>query len=97
MIPKNPNPDKFVADTTIGHILRKIFLDTSVTQSQEYFIKHKYSAADFTSLVEEDIFKRIIGFLPNVKYRGKPFILSVAYNKKNDNYEIIVHNPSFSF
>lgn len=95
--PRKLEPDRSIADVAIGQILRKIFLDTNVTQSHEYFIKHKYSASDFTCFVEEDVFKKIVGFLPNVKYKGSPFILSVTYSKKNDDYEIIVLNPNVPF
>lgn len=92
-------PDKFINERTVGQILRKIFLDTSVTQTQDknYFIKHTYSADDFSSLTDAETFKRIIGFLPNTKYKGRPFILSVAYNRKHDNFEIMVHNPKMKF
>jgi len=92
-----PTPDRTITDETIGKILRKIYLDSRVIQSEEYFIQHTYTATDFSSLVTEDVFRRIVGFLPNLKYKGNPFVLSVAYNRKDDNYEIIAHNSSLNF
>ncbi len=96
---QKPQPDRQINEHTIGQILRKIYLDTCVTQTQEknYFISHTYAADDFTSLIDSETFKRIIGFLPNTKYKGKPFILSVAYSRKHDNFEVMVHNPKMKF
>jgi len=91
------SPDKEIDAKVIGQILRKIFLDTNVTQSSNYFINHTYRAEDFSGLVEAETFKRIVGFLPNVKYKGKPFILSVTFNKKKNNFEVIVHNPNMKY
>jgi len=86
-----------VKEEIISKIVGKIYRDTIVHQTQEYFITHIYKASQFESMVPKDIFHRVIGFFPNTKYRGKPFILSVVYHKGNDEYEIIVHNPKLKF
>jgi hypothetical protein len=41
-------------------------------------------------------FHNIIGFLPNTKYRGNQFIMSVVYDKSNKNYEITVKNQNLN-
>ena len=97
MLLSKPQPDRFINEHTVGQILRKIYLDTNVTQSPDYFIKHKYTAQDFESLIDVESFKRIVGFLPNTKYKGRPFIMSVAYSRKDDNFEITVQNPALRF
>ena len=88
---------KEISEENVSKIVGRIFRDTCVTQSKQYFIKHIYTSNQFKSIVEKKVFHSIIGFLPNTKYRGKPFIMSVIFNKKKDNYEIIVHNPKLHY
>ena len=86
-----------VKEEVVSKIVGKIFRDTMVTQSNNYFIKLKYKAESFNTCITQTAFHSIIGFLPNTKYRGKPFVLSVVYNKKLDEYEITVHNPKLKY
>jgi hypothetical protein len=88
---------KEVTEEAIGQVVGKIFRDTLVYQSPNYFIKHVYTADQFVEIIDPTTFHSIIGFLPNTKYRGTPFIMSVAYNKKQKNYEITVHNPKLKY
>lgn len=86
-----------VSEDVVSQIVSKIYRDTLVTQTKNYFIKHKYTADQFASVVDAQTFHSIIGFLPNTKYRGVPFIMSVIFNKKLKEYEITVHNPKLKF
>lgn len=83
-----------VDEKNISKILSRIYRDTMVTQSNDYFITHKYAPNQFKNIVSPRIFRTVLGFLPNTRYRGKPFIISVIYNKKNDSYEVVVKNPN---
>lgn len=83
---------KEIHEDSVSKILNKIYRDILVTQTKKYFITTTYTAEQFSHITTPDIFHSIIGFLPNTKYRGKPFILSVIFNKKLKTYEIIVKN-----
>jgi len=84
-------------EKNISKILSRIYRDTMVTKSNDYFIKHNYKPEQFKSMVNSDIFRSVIGFLPNTKYKGRPFIMSVIYNKKYDSFEIVVQNPNVKY
>jgi len=86
-----------VSEEQVSKVVGKIYRDTMVAQSNTYFIKHNYKAAQFKSMIDPEAFHSIIGFLPNTKYRGQPFIMSVVYNKGTKNYEITVHNPKVKY
>ncbi len=88
---------KEIKEESVLKILSKIYRDTIVYQSSEYFILHTYKASDFKDLVNAAEFHSIISFLPNSKYKGIPFILSVVYNKRTMDYEITVHNPTVKY
>lgn len=83
-----------IDEKIISKILSRIFRDTLVMKSGNYFITHTYNANQFGSLINPEIFHNIIGFLPNTKYKGKQFIMSVVFNKKRNTYEITVKNPN---
>jgi hypothetical protein len=85
-----------VNEKVVSQILSKIYRDTLVYQSQNYFIKHTYTASQFASIVDVISFHNIIGFLPNTKYRGNQFIMSVVYDKSNKNYEVTVKNQNLN-
>lgn len=86
-----------VSEELVSKIVGKIYRDTVVTQSPKYFIKHQYTAFQFKGMVDPETFHSIIGFLPNTKYRGAPFVMSVSYNKKTKVYDITVHNPKLKY
>lgn len=86
-----------VNEKIISKILSRIYRDTMVTQSKDYFITHTYKAAQFESMIDPKSFHSIIGFLPNTKYRGRSFIMSVVFNKKDHTYKVVVHNPSVKY
>ena len=86
-----------VSEEVVGQIVGKIYRDSVVDQSKNYFIKHVYTAQQFESIVDAETFHKVIGFLPNTKYRGVPFIMGVSYNKKTKEYDITVHNPKVKF
>lgn len=88
---------KQVDEEMVAKVVGRIYRDTMVTQSKEYFITHVYEASQFENIVTPDVFHNIVGFFPNTKYRGKPFIMSVVFNKLLKNYEITVQNPSLNF
>lgn len=86
-----------VSEELVSKIVGKIYRDTVVAQSPKYFIKHKYRAYQFKSMVDAETFHSVIGFLPNTKYRGTPFVMSVVYNKRLKEYEITVQNPKLKY
>lgn len=86
-----------VSEEDVSKIVGKIYRDSLVIQSKNYFIEHTYVAQDFESILDSETFHKIIGFLPNTKYRGTPFIMGVVYNKKTNKYCITVHNPKLKF
>jgi hypothetical protein len=86
-----------INEDVVKKVVGKIYRDTMVNQTDKYFIKHTYKASQFKDLLNESAFHAIVGFLPNSKYRGSPFVLSVVFNKKTKEYEITVHNPRIKF
>lgn len=88
---------KEISEENVVQIVGKIYRDSMVKQSGDYFITHTYTARQFETLVDNDTFHSVIGFLPNTKYHGIPFIMAVSYNKKTKEYEITVHNPRVKF
>lgn len=83
-----------ITDKVIGQILKRIYRDSMIFKSKEYFLQLKYKAVDFINLTDEKTFHGIIGFLPNTKYRNHPFVLGVVHNKRMKEYEITVKNPN---
>jgi hypothetical protein len=88
---------KEISEELVSKIVSKIYRDTMVTQSNDYFIKHVYTVQDFNELLDADVLHCVLGFLPNTKYRGNPFIMGVIFNKKTKEYEVTVHNPILKF
>jgi len=89
---------KNVDEAIVRKVVEKMYRDSMVTQSGDYFLKLKYTWKHFKEMIpEKDVFHTIIGFLPNSNHRGMPFVLSVVYNKGADEYEITVHNPRMKF
>lgn len=87
-----------VNESDVRKLVEKIYRDVMVTQSGDYFIKLKYTFKHFKDIIPDpDLFHIIIGYLPNTNHRGMPFVLSVVYNKGENNYEITVHNPRLKF
>ena len=86
-----------VKEEIIKQIVSKIYRDTMVNQSTDYFIIHRYQPWQFKDLIDPKTFHAIVGFLPNSKYRDRPFIMSVTYSKKTQEYEIVVHNPKLKY
>jgi len=82
-----------ISEQLVEQIIGRIYRDTVVSKSPDYFVKHTYSYNDFKELTSKEVFHSIIGFLPNVTYRDAPFILSVTFDKRSHNYEITVKNP----
>jgi hypothetical protein len=89
---------KNVDESIVRKVVDKMYKDSLVTQSGDYFLKLKYTHRHFKSLIPDaDVFHSVIGFLPNTNHRGIPFVLSVVFNKKDSEYEITVHNPRLKF
>ena len=44
-------------------------------------------------MIDEDSFKAVLGFLPNIKHNSQTFVLSVSYNIGNGEFELTVVNP----
>ncbi len=86
-----------VSEEVVGQIIGKIYRDSLVKQTKGYFITPVYLAKQFETFVDAEAFHRIIGFLPNTKYRGVPFIMGVSFNKMSKEYEVTVHNPKVKF
>lgn len=86
-----------VTETVVKQIVNKIYRDANTQMSGEYFIILKYTDVDFKDLIDPNSFKQLISFLPNMNYKGMPFIMSVVYSKFENNYEVTVHNPRVKF
>lgn len=88
---------KEVSDVVVKKIISKMFRDATIEMSGEYFIILTYKFHEFKDIIDEETFNNIIGFLPNMNYKGLPFIMSVVHNKFENEYEITVHNPRLKF
>lgn len=87
-----------VNETDIKKIVDKMYKDCMQMNIPDYFLKKTYNWKHFKEIIpNKDAFHTIIGFLPNTNHRGMPFILSVVFNKNNDEYEIVFHNPRLKF
>ena len=87
-----------VDESDVRKLVEKIYRDVMVAQSGDYFIKLTYTYKHFKDIIPDtDIFHNVICYLPNTNHRGMPFVLSVVYNKGENNYEIIVHNPRLKY
>lgn len=86
-----------INEDVVTKLIGKIYRDTMIIQSPNYFITHRYKAEQFQAMMEPHIFHSVIGFLPNTKYRGVNFIMSVTFNKATKEYEVTVHNPKLKF
>jgi len=75
----------------VNKIIMKIVDDCKPTTDE--FIIQTYNYEDFDEYTSFAIFHNIINFLPNTKHNGKPFVMSVAYSKSENNYTLIINNP----
>lgn len=87
-----------VDESAVKKMVEKMYRDSMVSQSGDYFLKLKYNWKHFKDMIpDKEAFSSIIGYLPNTNHRGMPFVLSVVHNKSTDEYEITVHNPRLKF
>jgi len=85
-----------ISETTqsdVDKLISKIYRDAIVKKSTKQFITLQYTPSSFPTKMHM-IVQRVLSFLPNTNYLGKPFIMSVSYNKGTQDYEIIVKNPN---
>ncbi len=84
-----------VSETTqqdVDKLINNIYRDAMIKNSKHQFITLDYSPKSFPDKMHM-IVQRVLSFLPNTNYQGKPFIMSVSFNKKTQDYEIVVKNP----
>ena len=84
-----------ISEETVSKIIGRIYRDTLVAQQTDNFVMHTYKPDDFEGLADGNLLHSVLGFLPNVNYRGAPFVMSVVYDKRLKHYEITVHNPNY--
>ncbi len=85
---------KEISEEVVSRIVGRIYRDTVVAKQTDYFVSHIYKLEDFNGLTTADVLHSVLGFLPNVNYRGAPFVMSVIFDKYNKHYEITVCNPN---
>lgn len=78
---------------TIKKIIKRMYGDAMKQLKPDYFITLKYHAFQFKDMIDEKALQTVMGFLPNTKHNGSPFVLSVSYNKGTGEFEVTVHNP----
>ena len=83
---------KTVEEEDVEKLLTRFYNDMVMTKSSDDLIVLKYKCGDFNIDIPDDIFFDIIHFLPNIKYRQKPFVMGVSYNIKTKIYEITLIN-----
>jgi len=81
-----------VHQTEVDKMINKIYRDALIKKSTNDFITLKYTLDNFPKNLHQSL-HRVLGFLPNTNYKGKPFIMSVSHNKSTKEFEIIVKNP----
>lgn len=84
---------KNVKEEDIEKLLSRFYKDAAIKKSKDDFIILKYKHGEFDRLIPNDIFFDIVHFLPNIKFRQKPFVMGVTYNIRTKIYEITVINP----
>lgn len=85
---------KEINEEAVSLIVGRIYRDTIVSHDKSYFVKRIYKISDFEEIAQKEVLHSILGFLPNTKYRGAPFVMSVIFDKRLNHYEIMVLNPN---
>lgn len=85
-----------IDESMIRKMVDRMYRDCLVTaDSSSHFLKLKYNHKHFKALIpDKQTFHSVVGYLPNSKHRGKPFVLSVVFNKGTEEYELIIQNPN---
>jgi len=78
---------------TIRNLVKRFYNDAKIKNTDKSFITLLYKHNQFKDMMDEKTFNSVLGFLPNMNYQGKPFILSVSFSRYNKEYEITVYNP----
>jgi len=81
---------------TIRKLVRRFYNDAKIRNVSTPFINLVYKHNQFKDMIDEKTFNSVLGFLPNMNYQGKPFILSVSFNRYNKEYDITVYNPKIT-
>ena len=76
----------------VAKMISKIYRDAMIKNSSKNFITLTYMPENFPDNMRVAL-HRVLGFLPNTNYQGKPFIMSVSTNKGTQEIEIVVKNP----
>jgi len=76
----------------VDKMISKVYRDALIKKSKNDFITLRYMPENFPENMHI-VLHRVLGFLPNTNYRGKPFIMSVSMNKGTQEIEIVVKNP----
>lgn len=84
---------KEASQSDIKKITNKIHRDALIEMSDKPFLVLTYHPSSFKNILDEDTFTSVVSFLPNTKHSGRPFIMSVSQNKRNQEIEITVANP----
>ena len=78
--------------TDVDKMINKLYRDAMIKKSKHSFLTLTYMPENFPDNMRL-VLERVLTFLPNTNYKGKPFIMSVAHNKSTQEFEIIVKNP----
>ena len=84
---------KSVDQIKIKQVIKIIYNDALSKNSNDYFLTLQYHHSIFKEYMGVEVFSSVIGFLPNIKHREQPFIISVSNNISTGVYDITVINP----
>lgn len=84
---------KEIDEIIVKRIIKKIYNDAMIKNSKEHLLSIDINYYEFKTMIDEESFKRIVSFFPNMNYKNKPFIMSVEYNIKTKKFKAIVKNP----
>ena len=76
----------------VDKMINKLYRDVMIKKSKQTFITLTYMPHNFPDNIQV-VLNRVLSFLPNTNYRGVPFVMSVAHNKRTQEFEIVVKNP----
>ena len=83
---------KTISQLDVDKMLSKIYRDALIRKSSQSFLTLHYKSIDFPESMQIAL-SRVLSFLPNTNYKGRPFIMSVICDKQSKEYEIVVTNP----
>jgi len=78
-----------VKEDIIKRIMQRIHNEHKIKFRNKKIVSTNYTLNDFISLIpDEEVLHNIIMYLPHLKYKNKPLVLSVNYNQQEKIYKI---------